>query len=130
MKFELVPLNTADPSLGRVDHEQQRLIKMVIDRITNKEKICGDVDESAGIQEWKGIEIKDGEVVDIEWGGFRLRGSLHLQWLPSSVRKLSIFFNRFTGTVDLASLPNSMNCIYLAFNTFTGSIGLKRLQLG
>ena len=46
MTFALVFLNTADPSLGRLDYaslSQQALMEMVIEGIANKEKICGDV---------------------------------------------------------------------------------------
>ena len=49
MRFELVFLNTADPSLGRVDYEslpQQALMEMVIEGITNKRKICGDAEKT------------------------------------------------------------------------------------
>ena len=42
MSLELVFLNTADPSLGRVDLEslpRQALMEMVIEGITNKEEV-------------------------------------------------------------------------------------------
>ena len=85
MTFALVFLNTADPSLGRVDRAslpQQALMEMVIEGIANKEKICGDADEPKDIEEWKGVTIEDGEVVEIAWRQFRLRGALHFEWLP------------------------------------------------
>ena len=59
MTFALVFLNTADPSLGRVDRAslpQQALMEMVIEGIANKEKICGDADEPKDIEEWSAIE--------------------------------------------------------------------------
>ena len=61
MRFELIFLNTADPSLGRVDRAsvpQQALMEMLIEGITNKEEICGDADEPNDIEEWKCVEIK------------------------------------------------------------------------
>ncbi|KNH04860.1 hypothetical protein XU18_3985 [Perkinsela sp. CCAP 1560/4] len=70
MTFELVFLDTVDPSLGRVDLEslpQQALMEMVIEGIANKEKICGDVDEPKDIEEWKGVTVEDGQVVEINW---------------------------------------------------------------
>ena len=130
MRFELVFLDAVDPSLGRVDLEslpQQALMEMVIEGIANKEKICGDVDEPKDIEEWKGVIIESGEVVGIAWNGFKLSGSLHLQWLPSSVRKLVVSWNNLTDTLDLASLPTAMENLFLGFNAFTGSIGLERL---
>ncbi|KNH06036.1 hypothetical protein XU18_3053, partial [Perkinsela sp. CCAP 1560/4] len=130
MTFELVFLDAVDPSLGRVDHEslpQHALMEMVIEGITNKEEICVDVDEPKDIEEWKGVTIEDGQVIEIDWNGFKLSGSLHLQWLPSSVRKLVVPWNNLMGTLDLASLPTAMENLFLGFNAFTGSIGLERL---
>ena len=45
------------------------------------------------IEEWGGVTIEDGMVIKIEWDEFRLRGSLDLQWLPSSVRKFLVRWN-------------------------------------
>ncbi|KNH05433.1 hypothetical protein XU18_3404 [Perkinsela sp. CCAP 1560/4] len=95
--------------------------------ITNKENICGDPDEPKEIEEWKGVKIEDGEVVEIDWDDFHLQGSLHLEWLPSSVKDLMVRWNRLTGTLDWASLPASMQSLYLECNAFTGSICLERL---
>ena len=130
MRFELLFFETVDPSLGRVDHDslpQQALMEMVIEGVKNKEKICVDVDEPKDIEEWKGVEIEDGEVAEIHWDRYRLKGSLYLEWLPSSVRKFSVVCNNLTGTLDMASLPISMENLNLAGNKFTGSIGLERL---
>ncbi|KNH06903.1 hypothetical protein XU18_2334 [Perkinsela sp. CCAP 1560/4] len=77
MRFQFLFLGTVDPSVGRVDHEslaQQALMEMVIDGITNKEEICGDADEPKDIEKWKGVIIKDGEVVEIDWEEFDLKG--------------------------------------------------------
>ena len=102
-------------------------MEMVIYGIKNKEKICGDVDEPQGIEEWKGVSIEDGEVVEIHWDRFRLKGSLHVEWLPSSLRTFVANTNHLTGTVDLVSLPTAMKELLLGINAFTGSIGLERL---
>ncbi|KNH05573.1 hypothetical protein XU18_3544, partial [Perkinsela sp. CCAP 1560/4] len=99
MRFELLFFDAADSSLGRVDHEslsQQALMEMVIGEITNKEVICGDVDEPKDIEEWKGVTIEDGEVVAIGWRRFMIRGSLHLERLPSSVREFDATSNLLT----------------------------------
>ncbi|KNH06613.1 hypothetical protein XU18_2564 [Perkinsela sp. CCAP 1560/4] len=82
MTFELVFLNTADPSLGRLDYaslSQQALMEMVIEGIANKEKICGDADEPIDIEEWQGVTIEDGQVVGIEWKICKLFGSYKLK---------------------------------------------------
>ena len=100
MTFELVFPDAVDPSLGRVDLEslpQQALMEMVIEGIANKEKICGYVDEPKDIEEWKGVSIEDGQVVEIDWEQLYLEGSLHVAWLPRSARKFTVFFNHFSG---------------------------------
>ena len=133
MVFELFFLDTVDPSLGRVGHDsfsQQTLMEMVIEEITNKEEICRDADEPKDIEEWKGVTIEKDEVAEINWDERELTGSLHLGWLPSSVRKFTAFNNRLTGTLDWASLPTSMKALYLRHNAFTGSIDFERLPEG
>ena len=131
MRFALVFLDAVDPSLGRVDLEslpQQALMEMVIEGIENKEKICGDADEPNEIKEWEGVTIEDGEVVEIDWEQLYLEGSLHLEWLPISVRKFSVGRNRkITGTLDCASLPTSMKMLDIQCNYITGPICLDRL---
>ncbi|KNH05349.1 hypothetical protein XU18_3615 [Perkinsela sp. CCAP 1560/4] len=127
MRFELVFLDAVDPSLGRVDLEslpQQALMEMVIEGITNKEKICGDADEPKDIKEWKGVTIEDGQVVEIAWHLFWLEGSVHFEWLPSSVREVMVTENYLTDTLDLESLPTAMENLFLGFNASTGSIDL------
>ena len=49
------------------------------------------------IEEWKGVEIEDGEVAEIHWDRYRLKGSLYLEWLPSSVGKFSVVCNNLTA---------------------------------
>ncbi|KNH05233.1 hypothetical protein XU18_3717 [Perkinsela sp. CCAP 1560/4] len=100
-------------------------MEMVIEGIKNKEKIYDD--EPKEIEEWKGVEIEDGQVVEIAWRQFKLEGSLHLEWLPSSVMEFDATGNYITGTLDWASLPTSMKSISLGCNAFTGSIDLGRL---
>ena len=100
MTFELLFLDAVDPSLGRLDYaslSQQALMEMVIEGITNKEKICGDADEPKDIEEWKGVKIEDGEVVKIEWVYCWLMGPLCVEWLPSSVKELSVSENSLAG---------------------------------
>ena len=129
MRFELLLLDAVDSSLGRVDREslpQQTLMEMVIEEITNKEKICGDVDEPKDIEEWKGMIVEDGEVIGIDWSDYGLRGSVHLEWLPSAVRKFVVRWNYLTGTLDWA-VPTSMKWLDLGHNLFDGSICLEAL---
>ena len=121
MKFELLFLDTVDPSLGRLDYaslSQQALMEMVIEGITDKEMICGDADEPKDIEEWESVEIEDGEVVEIDWKKKDLKGSIHLEWLPSSVKELAVSGNRLAGTLDWA-LPTSMKELNLSVNKFT-----------
>ncbi|KNH08125.1 hypothetical protein XU18_1291, partial [Perkinsela sp. CCAP 1560/4] len=132
MGFELLFLEAVDSSIGRVAHDsfsQQALMEVVIEGITNKEDICGDADERKEIEEWKSVTIEDGEVININWNVYYLEGSVHLGWLPSSVRIFTAINNRLTGTVDWASLPTSMERLDLETNAFTGSICLEKLPM-
>ena len=99
---------------------------MVIEGITDKEMICGDADEPKDIEEWKGVKLADGEVVAIYWVSCALKGSIHFEWLPSSVKELSVSENSLAGTLDWA-LPTSMKELDLSANKFTGPIDLARL---
>ena len=124
MTLELVLLNTADPSLGRVDREslpQQAFMEMVIDGIMNKQKICGDANEPKDSEEWIGVTVEDEEVVSIRWRQFKLEGSLHLEWLPSSVMEFDATDNNLTGSLDWASLPTSLKKLNLAGNQFSAN---------
>ena len=130
MRFELVFFDTVDPWLGRVDREslpQQALMELVIDGITDDKEICGNANEPKDIEEWIGVTVEDGEVIEIDWPQCDHDGSLHLEWLPSSVRKFDASGNDITGTLDLEALPTAMGQLNLGFNAFTGSIGLERL---
>ena len=78
MRFALVFLDAADPSLGRLKYTcllQQALMDMVIDGIANKEKICGDANELKDIEEWIGVTIDGGEVVGTGWNEFDIKGN-------------------------------------------------------
>ena len=106
MKLELLFFEAVDPSLGRLDYAslpQQALIEMVIYGIKNTKKICGELDEPKDIEEQEGVTIKDGQVVEIDWH-FNLKGSLQLEWLPSSVGGFVVGWNfDITGTLNSAS---------------------------
>ena len=100
MRFELVFLESVDPWFGRVDRAslpQQALMEMVIDGIANKQKICGDANEPKDSEEWIGVTVEDEEVVSIRWRQFKLEGSLHLEWLPSSVMEFDATDNNLTA---------------------------------
>ncbi|KNH04690.1 hypothetical protein XU18_4128 [Perkinsela sp. CCAP 1560/4] len=124
MRFELIFLESVDPSLGRVDREslpQQAFMEMVIDGIMNKQKICGDANEPKDSEEWIGVTVEDEEVVSIRWRQFKLEGSLHLEWLPSSVMEFDATDNNLTGSLDWASLPTSLKKLNLAGNQFSAN---------
>ncbi|KNH06428.1 hypothetical protein XU18_2710 [Perkinsela sp. CCAP 1560/4] len=82
MRFELLFLDTVDSSLGRLDYAslpQQELMEMVIEGIANKEAICGDPVDPRDIEEWKGMIVEDGEVLEIKWDERDFKGSLYLE---------------------------------------------------
>ena len=127
MCLALLFFDTVGPSLGRVDYvslPQQALTEMVIEGMTSKENICGDHDGPKDIEEWKGVEIEDGEVAEIKWYPSYLEGLLNWNCLPSSVKKFVL-----TGVpLILASLPTPMEKLILAYNSFTGSIDLENFS--
>ena len=69
-EIRIALLEAVDSSFGRLDYaslSQQALMEMVIEGIANKEKICGDANEPNDIEEWEGVTVEDGEVVEIAW---------------------------------------------------------------
>ncbi|KNH05957.1 hypothetical protein XU18_3119 [Perkinsela sp. CCAP 1560/4] len=130
MRFELFFLDAVDPSLGRLDYaslSQQALMEMVIDGITNKEKICRDPDAPKEIEEWKGVVIEDGKVAEIDWDEFDLKGSLHLEWLPSSLRwnpstVLGLRHSTVATTHRSIGRPFLKRCIYFPCRVTRSSV--------
>mmetsp|Transcript_20885 Transcript_20885/g.32577 ORF Transcript_20885/g.32577 Transcript_20885/m.32577 type:complete len:220 (-) Transcript_20885:27-686(-) len=126
---------TSDISLGKVDKSsfsQQTLMELVIEKITdNKEKICGDAENPKDLLFWCmpiwGLKLEHEEVTRISLykGGFK--GSLQLEWLPSSVQYCSFSFNDLSGTVNLVELPESLEELLLNANNFEGPVCLTRL---
>ena len=95
-------------------------MEMVIEGVKNK--------EAKDIEQWEGVIVENSKVVKINCRDCSLPGSVHLEWLPSSVKKFLVGWNhKITGTLDCASLPTAMKELLLGINAFTGSIGLERL---
>ena len=122
-----------DPHLGRFDYSslpQQASMEILIDGITNREKLCGNKDEPKDIKEWKKVTLNEkGEVTEIKWGFLGLIGVIFLQWLPSTVRVFDLWNNFLTGTIDLCHLPETLNIIDTSFNTFNGTLNLENLPI-
>eukprot|EP00009_Paramoeba_aestuarina_P011501 CAMPEP_0201542784 /NCGR_PEP_ID=MMETSP0161_2-20130828/72222_1 /ASSEMBLY_ACC=CAM_ASM_000251 /TAXON_ID=180227 /ORGANISM="Neoparamoeba aestuarina, Strain SoJaBio B1-5/56/2" /LENGTH=102 /DNA_ID=CAMNT_0047950463 /DNA_START=716 /DNA_END=1024 /DNA_ORIENTATION=+ len=85
------------------------------------------------LSEWNGVRLNDAdEVTCIRWIFLRLKGSLALQWLPSTVTQCALTNIDYssecmTGTLDLTSLPESLIYLKLTGNHFEGEIALTSL---
>uniref|UniRef100_A0A7S4KTA8 Uncharacterized protein n=1 Tax=Paramoeba aestuarina TaxID=180227 RepID=A0A7S4KTA8_9EUKA len=126
-------LPAADSSnLARVDYSslsEQSSMVLFIEKIENKQEICGDAENPRDINEWYGIMIdKDtGNVLEITWSWRNLGGKLSMEWLPPAVRKVCIPSNNFIGSADLSALPRSLRELNLSMNWCSGTVDLRTL---
>mmetsp|Transcript_15807 Transcript_15807/g.24678 ORF Transcript_15807/g.24678 Transcript_15807/m.24678 type:complete len:225 (-) Transcript_15807:55-729(-) len=148
-----------DISLGKVDKStlsQQTLMELLIQDITNREILCGDVDDPSDISDWSGVTVSSkGEVKEIHWSyaaykGNKIYGHLAIEYLPGTVTCLRAGYNalegtlpltdlppemdslhagnnKLSGTLNFEHLPNTLDMIHLFFNAFSGTISLVRL---
>ena len=78
--------------------------------------------------EWDGVNCnKQDEVIRISWCSQGLRGALHWQHLPRSVRSLNIFNNLLSGTVDFSALPLGLVHLWVDSNAFSGELHFEHL---
>ena len=78
--------------------------------------------------EWPGVQCNDeGEVSIIDWTTCNLRGSLHWEYLPSTLEALVLGFNSLSGTVNFVCLPPQLNLLDLGNNKFSGEIAFEKL---
>jgi len=130
--FILDSILTADTSsiLGRLDYHslsQQTLMELLIDSIQNADVLRGPRDAPKDISQWSGVKLNAaGEVTDIEWR-ISLKGSIALEWLPSTVSSFCIHLNKLEGTVDLSRLPEVMIDLNLTANSFSGTVPFTQL---
>mmetsp|Transcript_4364 Transcript_4364/g.6517 ORF Transcript_4364/g.6517 Transcript_4364/m.6517 type:complete len:249 (-) Transcript_4364:94-840(-) len=136
----LLRLFTEDTSsgLGRLDYasfSQQTLMEMTFDGIINKEDLCGSKDFPSKLSEWKSnakplgnpfIVNPDGDIIVITMHYYNLRGSVSLEWLPSTVEHLDLSGNELTGTLTVDHLPPEMDFFNMTRNQLHGTLALDK----
>ena len=109
---------------------QQELMELFIFGLNKPEKICGSRDDPNDVCEWEGITCNDdGEVKRFLWVSKQQNGTgtLGFEFLPCSMKAVSMFLNALSGTIQLADLPEKMEELSLSFNQLTGSLDLDGL---
>ena len=133
--LHLALISSADPHPGgdsKASLSHLALMNMVIAGIENREKICGSCDDQKDMSEWKGVKVDRAthDVVEIDWQAMGLKGSIDLQWLPATVKRVFLNKNLLSGSVDLACLPAELKFLALSQNHFTGTVDLSTLPDG
>ena len=123
----------ADDGIGRFDRStvsQQSLMELFIFGLDNAQVICGGRDNPADVCRWRGVICTEsGEVKMFSWVLYQGSGTgtLGFEFLPSSLKDLSMIFNALSGTIELSCLPENMNRLDLRSNQLTGRLGLQSL---
>ena len=132
-------LCTDDTGLGRVNYttmSEQSLMELLVADLTGAEKFHGPDGNFLPLEEWSGITFsKDGNVRDISWsnnvflGNNRVLpgGTIHLRWLPRTLRKFTISSMGLHGTVDGQALPDTLAIFSLHDNKIGGTVETRNL---
>ena len=151
-------------ALGRLDYmslSQQAMMELLVANVTNglKDKKGNYID----ISEWPGVVCDEGEcVVEINWSNEkalfshrttkRCDGSLDMQWIPHTVRKLRLtalsianfdtghlprdalevkigggYTGKVTGTIAAGKLPRGLQTFDMSRNKLTGTFDVAGL---
>mmetsp|Transcript_3950 Transcript_3950/g.6001 ORF Transcript_3950/g.6001 Transcript_3950/m.6001 type:complete len:300 (-) Transcript_3950:84-983(-) len=124
-----------DTPLGRLDYaslSQKALVEMAIQKITNRQKLCGSKKHPKDIAKWKGVKMNgNDEVKSISWSRDNwvpLFGTLRLEWLPSTITHVEVVsFRGLRGTIDMSKLPESLLELTIIYCAFTGEIDFRKL---
>eukprot|EP00009_Paramoeba_aestuarina_P015986 CAMPEP_0201529684 /NCGR_PEP_ID=MMETSP0161_2-20130828/42519_1 /ASSEMBLY_ACC=CAM_ASM_000251 /TAXON_ID=180227 /ORGANISM="Neoparamoeba aestuarina, Strain SoJaBio B1-5/56/2" /LENGTH=177 /DNA_ID=CAMNT_0047931621 /DNA_START=93 /DNA_END=622 /DNA_ORIENTATION=- len=108
-------------------------MELFVEDIDNTDSICGSNAEPTDISEWSEVTLNDDmEVIEINWSYMDIDGVIKLEWLPSTIQKLSIVSDLYAngwliGTLDLTVLPESLNVLHLGGNYLKGTVDLTCL---
>ena len=109
-----------DDGIGRFDRSmlsQQELMELFIFGLNEPEKICGNRDDPDDVCDWTGMKCSvDGEVEEFKWGFHKEvgTGTVGLEFLPWSMKRVVMCNNALSGTIQLADLPGKTEGVYLA----------------
>ena len=129
-------LQRLDPALL----SQQALMEMLVEGFKDKSMFQDKNGNYADISEWPHVFLKDGRVVELSTRDFpsqirrlengpsgKFGGTLNLQFLPNSVKYLTITGQAMTGTINTKFLSAEMYSLQLSKNAFEGSFALDSL---
>ena len=113
----------ADNCIGRFDRStlpQQTLMELFIFGLDGVNKICGCRNNPVEVCEWGDVICSaDGKVRDS--GSKSLQGTLSVECLPSSTKKIDMLWNSLIGTIKLAELPGRMENLRIHRNRLTAN---------
>eukprot|EP00009_Paramoeba_aestuarina_P005261 CAMPEP_0201522984 /NCGR_PEP_ID=MMETSP0161_2-20130828/18679_1 /ASSEMBLY_ACC=CAM_ASM_000251 /TAXON_ID=180227 /ORGANISM="Neoparamoeba aestuarina, Strain SoJaBio B1-5/56/2" /LENGTH=216 /DNA_ID=CAMNT_0047921971 /DNA_START=13 /DNA_END=663 /DNA_ORIENTATION=- len=130
LSMPLLLFFAVDPSLGRIDKStlsHQTLMELFSKGIITDERTPY---QTTDISTWYGVSIVNDSVVRISQECIFLRGTIDLEWLPSTVEFVSVFENELKGTLHLTALPEALTDLNLSENMFSGTVDLTALPEG
>ncbi|MEM1283676.1 MAG: hypothetical protein AAGG81_09010 [Chlamydiota bacterium] len=93
--------------------------------LESKHKING-VDRP--LSEWKGVTLNEqNDVIKIQWELLSLKGMLGWEWLPSSIKIISVYSNKLCGKIYLNDLPEKLENLDASYNQFAGTVDFTNL---
>jgi len=143
----------SDEHLGKVDKasfSQQTLMELLVQDLQKQQFFA----KHENISQWMGLTFDAlHDVKEVYWAHQRLQGTIHLEFLPSSLTHFNAINNGFrgtvpmdelppglqvfdvegnmlSGTVNLTCLPESLTDLHLDYNRFVGTVCLTRLPIG
>ena len=123
-----LPFLSADTALGRVGDSllpDALLLELMLDACDAKTKQCfqNENEEYLDLDDWYGLTLDaDHHVIRIKWVFRYFKGTLALDYMPSSLIDFDITYSVFAGTVTTSKLPEKLNTFLIANNEFYGSI--------
>mmetsp|Transcript_19999 Transcript_19999/g.31339 ORF Transcript_19999/g.31339 Transcript_19999/m.31339 type:complete len:245 (-) Transcript_19999:151-885(-) len=133
--IEVAVAADASTKLGKVDKSslsQLDRMKVLTRNLSQHDAryLTDDVcDEIVGLGDWKGVTINtDGNVEKIIWSGVSYNGTVDLQWVPQTTRKVFLRnVNRLEVLIELRSLPDVLTGLDVSQGTCTSSVHLSDL---
>ena len=153
-------LHSLDTSLGRCDRDslpQQSLMELLVEDVNESSQ--SQFRDKTGMYwdccQWPLVICDDKKaIIEVMWWGLFSGGSIHLEYMPSSIvyftgsnlsgtidlTNLSAALeeldftvmkgqgmNTLSGTLDLTSLPGRLEALRLSYNSFWGTVTLTQL---
>ena len=128
-------VSTAEGFLSRLDLDSmpvQTQMELLVDGLQGKTKFQDADGGYLDITSWGGVDFHGETIVEICWRDSfwngQVHGSIDFQWLPSTVKDVSITGTKFNGTLDMRGLPKNIEHLYLQRNALSGTLDLCNLS--